>query len=558
MGFDFDKWRSEHVIEEGDGSGTVNGHPVLTERGAIGEAAGDGTRPITVITEGWGSSGYYSREVLGRDGPRIFPPGTHMYVNHPTTREEQERPERDVRHLMGVTEGKLFMAGGELKGKAEVFSHWRPFVNEVGPHIGLSIRAAGDLTEGEVGGRKGPIVHALTEGLSIDYVTKAGRGGKIGESARRLFESAQEASLRTCPGCGKQQAAYKDTCDSCGDAMTVASPSETGILVPADLPEAAQARNVADWLASKVHAEFSRVADDHFGQGYITRDDRKALSSAIGSGLDAFNSTVADEAPHLSSQDPYLSPMPATEVLREVDEAVLLGEPYGIRPPNDSGEYCVYNTDTGSDVPGGCHEARADALKHQRALAVNVQASRRSSGGGKEPSDMGDKEQLTELQESVQRLEKKDEEREQKLKEAETRAERAEDALLQNSAEKIVSEFIEEHKEGDDPLPELPDRAVKRVREAALDGKLPLDEDGKLVKERLHERVRKAAKEEKEYLSGASGNGQVRGVGGSPVEEGAGNGNDDEVSEKDEKELSESFGRLGMSEKAAQRAAKGR
>jgi len=186
---------------------------------------------------------------------------------------------------------------------------------------------------------------------------------------------------------------------------------------------------------------------------------------------------------------------------------------------------------------------------------VNVQASRRSSGGGKEPSDMGDKEQLTELQESVRKLKEKDEQRDNELKEAQTRADRAEDALFQERARNEVDAYIEDNKAGDNPLPELPDRAWKRVREAALDGDLPTDGDGKLIIERLQDRIRQAAKEEHDYLAGASGNGKVRGVGGTPIDES--NDNDDEVSDEDEEKLSESLQRLGMSEAAANAASKG-
>lgn len=35
----------------------------------------------------------------------------------------------------------------------------------------------------------------------------------------------------------------------------------------------------------------------------------------------------------------------------------------------------------GSVVPGGCHESRADALSHQRALMVNVPDAKKTSQG---------------------------------------------------------------------------------------------------------------------------------------------------------------------------------
>lgn len=175
---------------------------------------------------------------------------------------------------------------------------------------------------------------------------------------------------------------------------------------------------------------------------------------------------------------------------------------------------------------------------------------------------MGDDERLRELEESVRQLRERDEERESQLNEERTARERAEDALLTERATRVVSEFIDDNQEGDNPLPELPDRAWTRVRESALSGKLPLDEDGKLVPERLEERIRKAAKDEAEYLGvkpDEGGAGRVRGMG--RVQE-SNNDDDDEgdgeLSEADAKKLEESMQRLGSSEAAAKTAVRGR
>jgi hypothetical protein len=64
---------------------------------------------------------------------------------------------------------------------AEVYDHWVPFINEVADDIGLSIRAFGAAESGTAGGKEGPIVSELTEGISVDYVTVPGAGGKVGE-----------------------------------------------------------------------------------------------------------------------------------------------------------------------------------------------------------------------------------------------------------------------------------------------------------------------------------------------------------------------------------------
>jgi hypothetical protein len=161
----------------------------------------DGTIPVKVIQPGWGSSGYYPAEVLQRDGPKIFPAGTKMYWNHPTKSEEAERPERDLRDLAATTVTDAVWqdqgaAGPGLYTDAQVFGTYQEAVNELAPHIGVSIRAWGAAKDGEAEGRKGKIIEKLTVGESVDFVTQAGAGGQVVqlfESARRnAAESRQE------------------------------------------------------------------------------------------------------------------------------------------------------------------------------------------------------------------------------------------------------------------------------------------------------------------------------------------------------------------------------
>ncbi|MBI2758786.1 MAG: hypothetical protein HYX49_08920 [Chloroflexi bacterium] len=155
----------------------------------------DGTVPVKVIQPGWGSSGFYSAEVLKRDGPKVFPKGTKMYWNHPTPSQEAERPERDLNDLAGVTVNDARWldngpAGPGLYTDAQVFESYKSAVDDMAKHIGVSIRAMGQAENGSADGRQGPIITALTQGRSIDYVTEAGAGGEI----LGLFEAARSSS----------------------------------------------------------------------------------------------------------------------------------------------------------------------------------------------------------------------------------------------------------------------------------------------------------------------------------------------------------------------------
>lgn len=181
----------------------------IAESRAFEEAAkpsehdGLGKLRIALLTPGWGSSGYYSADVCEAAGTdRIFTAGTHMYINHPTATEKYERPARDLTQLAAVlTEDAVWNADAqELQAEVNTFSNWRAPIAEMAKHIGVSIRATADVEEdGTAEGRTGPIITRIDEALSVDFVTKAGRGGKILEVVEDAFGAgragAQKATL---------------------------------------------------------------------------------------------------------------------------------------------------------------------------------------------------------------------------------------------------------------------------------------------------------------------------------------------------------------------------
>lgn len=162
----------------------------VTERQAtprLTDAEAGGRMQIQLITPGWGSSGYYAAPVLeaaARD--QVFGSGTHMYLDHPTMAEDEERPERSVRDLAAVLDEDARWTGDALVADARVFSPWHRVLGEMADAIGVSVRAAAEVSEGEAEGRHGRIVERLDQGISVDFVTHAGRGGKVLE----VLESA--------------------------------------------------------------------------------------------------------------------------------------------------------------------------------------------------------------------------------------------------------------------------------------------------------------------------------------------------------------------------------
>lgn len=179
--------------KESEGSEEFAGDVVDLSERAIGR---DGNIELRLIQPGWGTCGYYSKDVLASDGPQAWPAGTHMYLDHPTESESRERPERSVRDLAAVLIGnpeyrENGKVGPGLYAKATVLPQWREAIEALSPYIGVSIRAKGAFAEGEAEGRQGKVITSLLKGESVDFVTKAGAGGKV----LAVMESLRQANL---------------------------------------------------------------------------------------------------------------------------------------------------------------------------------------------------------------------------------------------------------------------------------------------------------------------------------------------------------------------------
>lgn len=179
---------------------TETGTDIAGDLVPLAEAAvrEDGTARVKVIGPGWGASGYYPADMLKRDGPAVFGAGTHMYWDHPTATEAAERPERSLRDLAGTlttaaTWDESGPAGPGLYADARVAAPYQDAVRDLAQDIGVSIRGQGRVTEGEAEGRRGPVIQQLTRGLSVDFVTVPGAGGRVLE----LFESARTHAAPT-------------------------------------------------------------------------------------------------------------------------------------------------------------------------------------------------------------------------------------------------------------------------------------------------------------------------------------------------------------------------
>lgn len=159
----------------------------IREASGTAVKTGPGRVKLTLITPGKGSSGTYSPELLEQAAKdKVFPRGTMSMVNHTTAMEDMERPEGDLRNLAGVLLEDAKWEGGALVAEARIGSAWRPFVEEFGEFIGVSISAVAEVDD------SGNIARLVPDPFNrADLVTVAGRGGQIAEvlEAARVIES---------------------------------------------------------------------------------------------------------------------------------------------------------------------------------------------------------------------------------------------------------------------------------------------------------------------------------------------------------------------------------
>lgn len=144
-----------------------------------------GRMTIQVLTPGWGSSGYYSKDVC-EAAADLVAVGTQMYLDHPHQDGSglDVHGNRSIRDLAAViTEAGHWDDGAQaVIAEATVTAPYRDFLADenLAPHIGLSIRgSASDVIEGEAEGRTGQLIESVAAITSVDFVSRAGRGGKV-------------------------------------------------------------------------------------------------------------------------------------------------------------------------------------------------------------------------------------------------------------------------------------------------------------------------------------------------------------------------------------------
>lgn len=227
----------------------------------VGESAReDGAWKVLIISEGQGSSGYYSRELL-EQYHSVFD-DVLSFTNHPTGWDGPE--DRDFTMIAGEIVGKTWVEDDE-RGMAAVYGWYladeahRDKLERYKKKLGVSIFAFG---EGEWDDRTGNfkvLEFADDPYTSVDIVLAAGARGKIMESMRKTYaqrvENASADSAGVTEEEGLSEMAEKDVLDAIGKlTVAVEALTESG-------KKEAQAEVDAVALQTAVEAAVKAYAD---------------------------------------------------------------------------------------------------------------------------------------------------------------------------------------------------------------------------------------------------------------------------------------------------------
>jgi len=184
---DIPKWVKENEVRT-----------LISEYTPLAEAAIDakGKAQVVIIKPGFNATKerFYPAEMLARDY-KVFE-GVKMYADHPTEKEEKERPERSIKDWVATLSNVRVGESGAVVGDSTIIEPWmREKMSALRDtnmlsEMGVSINAVGTASKAEIQGHKTVLIERLVRARSVDYVTEAGAGGGV-----TFYESGTDASL---------------------------------------------------------------------------------------------------------------------------------------------------------------------------------------------------------------------------------------------------------------------------------------------------------------------------------------------------------------------------
>lgn len=260
---------------------------------------------VAIATPGQGSSGYYSEDMLKTYGPIAFPSGAKAFINHESSRKPTD--------MIGVYPDGAYWDEDrkQLMGELEIFSHWKQFVEEVGPHCGVSIYMQGEADEA---GNVTKLVENRQNGADlVAYPGLEGSGFvEMLESARSGSENPTVA-LAEGTTTGKDALRMEEKLDKLIELLTA--------FVAADTAKAQETAQVeADEALAQERLDAFEASIEAIEQADLTPAQKKALRIEAKAGSDitaAIEAQVALKAEILAEAAPAAEGTAAGRIVTE-------------------------------------------------------------------------------------------------------------------------------------------------------------------------------------------------------------------------------------------------
>lgn len=228
---------------------------------------------VIVARPGQGSSGFYSEAVLRRDAEKIIAPGGQMFINHGA--------DRNPKDMVGIYPEGSFWDEDEkaVVSEVDVFSHWKEFVEEVGPHCGASLYALGESDE------DGNVTAILEDRLNgADLVA---RPGLIGSGlAEKLYESAVAHSEEKPTVTVAEEHKEIKMDQELKDALTGISNTLAALVADKKNEESAQAQVAADEAVAQARVESFAAAVKAVDEADLFESQRESILESAKAGED--------------------------------------------------------------------------------------------------------------------------------------------------------------------------------------------------------------------------------------------------------------------------------
>lgn len=227
---------------------------------------------VIVAKPGQGSSGFYSEELFRRDAQKIIAPGGQAFINHDDSRSPKD--------MIGTyPEGSFWSEEDKaVVSELEVFSHWKAFVEEVGPHCGISLYALGEQDD------EGNVTAFVEDRLNgADLVS---RPGLVGSGlAEKLYESAKSQAEKTSTTAVVENGNEMEL-DKVVEALEALTAKISTLVAEKESAVAAEAQVKADEEAVAKAVESYDAAVKAVDEADLLQPQREALLSAAKRGED--------------------------------------------------------------------------------------------------------------------------------------------------------------------------------------------------------------------------------------------------------------------------------